>query len=1116
MLKFAEVLQKLLSGYKKAKGVDATGLDLLKLRMQAAEKVRESQRIIPFQYKKPSSIAIDELIKRGDVTLGTAAKTTKKKPPVDPKFEEAVKKQDDRRRDLKDWEARLKTKLEKENKEGAFKIAYNKYLTIDKKPMKMEEIITTYKNLNKYPKGKQYIWDDIAEIEKGEMFNNMGQRSRKQLVDRLNKIVGPTKNPFKKPVKEPTGQLEMDFTDWDDKGMADGGLAYMLGEGGRIGYIHGGMTHPDGRRGFFTGAEADARAGTASMSPGTHHGGGERHGGGENVPDAVLHGPSPRSEPKHGGGEGSWMDFIPGIGMANRAARFFGPMGDERNLALRHDWLEKQGFLEQERGERSKWTSAYLKSPEGLAELKGMGYKTVDDFQPGGEYYHEGSERYPYPRYAQQGSSLGLGSLQTKNKDDFDLYAVVEGREPSRYYADGGRIGFDKGGPLSQNELIQMYIDEGMSYNEAVQAASASQGLPWDLLSKAQGGRVSMNEGGIARVGMASGGLLKWLLSLGSKKPKSLFEIEKLAKKQNIIKKDEVIIKQQGTDSKTGRDIIEYDVYKKSDKQRPPTEDEIEFYMEELPHGGEMDWYDFGTTVDELDKAVTDHKAYVRQMYDDYKTGKLDPKAGERSRGRLELLRERADSAYGDPKMFTLDEMDELDVLEDYFKQVDKEEAFLKAQEIAKSREAKEIARGKASGSPWFKDSKTLTPEEELRREFPGIDDNMIRNILTDTNPQRIAEVKQTMREALEMQEKGMSPDEIIKMFKDTSRTKQASGGIAGQLHLNQGGRVSMNEGGSVGMPPITYGLDFLAQYQHGPSEGNTLGQFKDEVFKRLVPDLGVNYNSPKGWSLGAGPTIGKGDPLMHFHFKKSFDDGGRVRFDNGGFNKGRRNFLKILGGLATIPVLGKYFKLAKPAAKAVKAVEASNAAGMPAWFPKLVDKVMKEGKDVSKQYATTERVVVKEAELPGSKTKILVEQDLTTGDTVVDIGFGKHGWEDGRHGQPTRLHLEKGEWIEPKKGKKGIKTKDEFVVEEAEFTGDAENIKFEETVSETYGNHGSDFTEVEKYATGKNVDKYNVEGTKKAFDDRYAQGRAEADAERWADEADEFAKGGLAHMLGE
>ena len=37
----------------------------------------------------------------------------------------------------------------------------------------------------------------------------------------------------------------------------------------RLGYLHGGVTHPDGRRGFFRGAEADARAGRGAMSPGT-------------------------------------------------------------------------------------------------------------------------------------------------------------------------------------------------------------------------------------------------------------------------------------------------------------------------------------------------------------------------------------------------------------------------------------------------------------------------------------------------------------------------------------------------------------------------------------------------------------------------------------------------------------------------------------------------------------------------------------------------------------------------------------------------------------------------------------------------------------------------------
>ena len=68
---------------------------------------------------------------------------------------------------------------------------------------------------------------------------------------------------------------------------------------------------------------------------------------------------------------------------------------------------------------------------------------------------------------------------------------------------------------------------------------------------------------------------------------------------------------------------------------------------------------------------------------------------------------------------------------------------------------------------------------EDLRKEFPGISDDLINKILTDDNPQRVAEVKATMREALKMQEKGMGTDEILQTFEKTPRTKNASGGIA-------------------------------------------------------------------------------------------------------------------------------------------------------------------------------------------------------------------------------------------------------------------------------------------------------------------------------------------------
>ena len=83
--------------------------------------------------------------------------------------------------------------------------------------------------------------------------------------------------------------------------------------------------------------------------------------------------------------------------------------------------------------------------------------------------------------------------------------------------------------------------------------------------------------------------------------------------------------------------------------------------------------------------------------------------------------------------------------------------------------------------SPWYTDPKIITPEEELRREFPGISDDLIKNILADDNPQRIAEVKATLKEALKMQQKGMGPEEIINIFKKKP-TKHASGGLAGML----------------------------------------------------------------------------------------------------------------------------------------------------------------------------------------------------------------------------------------------------------------------------------------------------------------------------------------------
>jgi len=64
------------------------------------------------------------------------------------------------------------------------------------------------------------------------------------------------------------------------------------------------------------------------------------------------------------------------------------------------------------------------------------------------------------------------------------------------------------------------------------------------------------------------------------------------------------------------------------------------------------------------------------------------------------------------------------------------------------------------------------------------IDDNLLKQIMVDDNPQRKAEVMATIDEAMKMQEKGMKPDEILDIMKNTTRTKQARGGSVGLGYL--------------------------------------------------------------------------------------------------------------------------------------------------------------------------------------------------------------------------------------------------------------------------------------------------------------------------------------------
>ena len=132
-----------------------------------------------------------------------------------------------------------------------------------------------------------------------------------------------------------------------------------------------------------------------------------------------------------------------------------------------------------------------------------------------------------------------------------------------------------------------------------------------------------------------------------------------------------------------------------------------------------------------------------------------------------------------DREMF--DQKDIMDAYGEAYGMITKQKGLISTKVPQKSEYQKTIE----SISALDNDINRRVMKKELKREFPGITDTMIEDILMDADPQRIAEVKQTMREALEMQSKGMGFDEIVDIFKKTTRRKQATGG-----------RVKMAKGG--------------------------------------------------------------------------------------------------------------------------------------------------------------------------------------------------------------------------------------------------------------------------------------------------------------------------------
>ena len=195
---------------------------------------------------------------------------------------------------------------------------------------------------------------------------------------------------------------------------------------------------------------------------------------------------------------------------------------------------------------------------------------------------------------------------------------------------------------------------------------------------------------------------------------------------------------------------------------RQMTPEELEdFEMEIGPD--QLEAYYFDGTIGDAKRILDEEEKYMAYMYNQYKTGKLDPVAGDKSPARKKLLQKRFEDmeASGDKRLMTKEEIEELSTFDlgAQMDEIDISQGMIDLDELNFTKNA-EAAR--------------------IKMKYPGISDDLIKKILIDDNPQRKAEVLATLDEAFKMMNKGKGNDEIIEIFKNTKRTKQANGGIIG------------------------------------------------------------------------------------------------------------------------------------------------------------------------------------------------------------------------------------------------------------------------------------------------------------------------------------------------
>ena len=321
----------------------------------------------------------------------------------------------------------------------------------------------------------------------------------------------------------------------------------------------------------------------------------------------------------------------------------------------------------------------------------------------------------------------------------------------------------------------------------------------------------------------------------------------------------------------------------------------------------------------------------------------------------------------------------------------------------------------------------------------------------------------------------------------------------------------------------VEYEQSMFDQYKKGkldpePKPASSLDREVKEAY-----DQAVREGRLQNIRLKDGRRIESEDDFREYidelNEDNNFANGGRIGLKTG---MSKRAFLKLMGGAAAgIGALktGALKLFGKEGAKkvATDVVTTPPVAGKPAWFDSLVNKVIREGDDVTKRFATKEREIVHTKKIDEDNT-VTVTQDLDEGIVRVEYDSPTNTFAD-----TVQLQYKKPlpDEVNPNPAAK-------FDVAESGPVGrsagpDDFDIEVEEVGGTSIKDLDSDVSKLKEYATGKKLTMKEIVEAKRRRDKALAisenidEAQLDAVTARQGDyvpEPDDFASGGRVGLL--